>query len=67
MCENALLRSKVQNVVCGARSFKYVYENTFNKSNLKKIGPIMEEECRGVFIMWLKKTGRESILEAEGL
>ena len=67
MCENALLRAKVQKIVCGAHSFKYIYENTFNKSNLTKVGPIMEEKCKGIFIKWLKETGREFILEAEGL
>jgi len=65
MCENALLRAKVKEVVCGASSFKYIYENTFNKSNIRKIGPIMEEECKGIFIKWLKETGREFVLESE--
>jgi tRNA(adenine34) deaminase len=66
MCENALLRAKVPTVVCGARSFKYVYEDTFDPSRLSRRGPIMEEECRGIFIRWLKDTGREFILDAEG-
>jgi len=67
MCEAALLRAKIENVVCGAHSFKYIYENTFDKSKLSKRGPIMEEACKGIFIKWLKETGREFILEAEGL
>ena len=67
MCENALLRAKVKKIICGSRSFKYIYENTFNKSNLTKIGPIMEEECKEIFIRWIKETGREFILEADGL
>jgi tRNA(adenine34) deaminase len=67
MCENALIQAKVGNVVCGARSFKYIYENTFNKLKLSKFGPIMEEECRGLFIKWLREIGRHDILEAEGL
>jgi hypothetical protein len=62
-----MLRAKIQNVVCGAHSFKYIYENTFNESNLPKLGPIMEEECKEIFIKWLKETGREFILKAEGL
>lgn len=65
MCENALLRAKVTSVVCGARSFKYIYEDTFNPSRLSKVGPIMEEECRGIFVRWVKETGRDFILEAE--
>jgi hypothetical protein len=67
MSENALIQAKVGNVVCGARSFKYIYENTFNKLKLSKFGPIMEEECRGLFIKWLREIGRHDILEVEGL
>jgi len=67
MCENVLLRAKVPTVVCGARSFKYLYQDTFDPSRLSRRGPIMEEECRGIFIRWLKETGREFILDAEGL
>lgn len=65
MCENAMLRAKVPQVVCGARSFPYIYENTFNSASLTKIGPTMEEECRGIFIRWIKETGRDLILEGE--
>lgn len=65
MCENALLRAKVPRVVCGARSFKFIYENTFSPSRMSKLGPIMEKECRGIFIRWLKETGRDFVLEAE--
>ncbi|HLF76522.1 MAG TPA: nucleoside deaminase [Dehalococcoidia bacterium] len=67
MCENALLRAKVPEVVCGASSFKYIYENTFDSAKLSKVGPIMDEECRGIFVKWLRETGRDFILEAEGL
>ncbi len=66
MCENALLRAKVPEVVCGARSFKYILEDTFDLSRLSKSGPIMEDECRGIFERWIKETGRDFILEAEG-
>ena len=67
MCENAMLRAKIRGVVCGGRSFKYIYEVTFNTSNMPKLGPIMDQECREIFIRWLKKTGRTFILEHEGL
>lgn len=66
MCENALLRAKIPVVIIGARSFKYIYEVTYNPANLSKIGPNMEEECRGVYVRWLKETGRDFILEYEG-
>ena len=65
MCENALLRAKVPKIVCGARSFKYIFKTTFNPSRLSSIGPIMEEECRDIFVRWIKETGREFILEDE--
>jgi tRNA(adenine34) deaminase len=67
MCENALLRAKVPQVICGARSFQYIHENTFDTGRLTKIGPIMEEECRGIFVRWIKETGRDAILERENL
>jgi tRNA(adenine34) deaminase len=67
MCENAMLRAKIGSVVCGGRSFKYITEVTFNPSNLTKAGPIMEQECRDIFVRWIENTGRAFILEHEGL
>ncbi len=67
MCETAMIQAKIPKVICGARSFKYIYEKTFNKSRLTQLGLIMEKECRGIFINWCKKIGRYDILEAEGL
>ena len=67
MCANALLRAKVPKVVCGAKSFKYIYDDTFNPSHLVSEGPIMTDECRGIFIRWVKETGREFILGDEDL
>ena len=65
MCENALLRAKVPKVVSGARSFRYIYEDTFNPSRLTKLGPIREEECRDIYIIWAKATGRDFVLDSE--
>lgn len=67
MCENAMLRAKVRGVVCGARSFKYIYEVTFNPANLPKIGPIMDQECRDLYVRWIRDSGKKMILEYEGL
>ncbi len=67
MCANALLRAKVPKVVCGAKSFKYIYEETFNPSRLAVEGPTMTDECRGIFIRWVKETGRDFILGDEDL
>jgi tRNA(adenine34) deaminase len=66
MCENALLRAKVPRVVCGARSFKYIYEVTFDPARLQKIGPTLEQECRDVYVRWIKRRGLDVILEHEG-
>ena len=67
MCANALLRAKIPNVVCGAKSFKYIYEETFSPSRIVMEGPIMSDECRGIFIRWVKESGRDFILGGEDL
>ena len=65
MCENAMLRAKVRSVVCGARSFKYIREVTFNPANLSKVGPIMDQECREIFVRWINRRGLTFLLEHE--
>ncbi len=65
MCANALLRAKIPKVVCGANSFEYIYDETFNPSQLIIEGPIMADECREIFVRWSKETGREFILGNE--
>ena len=67
MCEKALLRANVRRVICGARSFRYIYEVTFDPSQLQKIGPIMDEECRDIYVRWLKQRRLDMIIEYEGL
>lgn len=67
MCEGAMLRANVPKVVCGARSFKYLMDVTFNPGNLPKTGPIMDAECRDIYIQWLKSKGLDEILRYEGL
>ncbi len=66
MCENGMLRAKIRRVVCGARSFKYIYEVTFNPANLVKTGPTMDEECRDIYVRWLQRRGLNVILDYEG-
>ena len=63
MCANVLLRAKVPTVICGAKSFDYIYKETFDPSHLNAVGPIMNDECQNIFIEWAKKTGREFILK----
>lgn len=67
MCENALLQAQVPRVVTGASTFAWISETRFKKENIVRVGPIMEEECRSIFIDWLRKNDRREILEREGL
>lgn len=63
MCANTLIRAKVQKVIFGAESFDYIFKETFNAKHLTSIGPIMNEDCRNIFIKWAKETGRKFILD----
>ena len=36
-------------------------------SSMRRAGPLMQEECRGLFIRWLEESGRQEILDAEGI
>src|SRR5262249_2663691 len=65
MCENALLRADIPRVVCGARSFRYIYEVTFDPAQLEKCGPSMGVECREIYVRWLRRRGFDAILEYE--
>ncbi len=67
MCENAMLQAEVAKVVYGGRGFKAILEKRFAKSNLERVGPVMEEGCRSLFIKWLKDVGHQDIIDAEGL
>lgn len=67
MCEGAMLQAQVPKVVSGARTFKWILENRFDKQNLEKIGPVLEEKCRTLFVNWAKQNGRIEILEKEVL
>jgi len=68
MCENAMLQAEVPKIMYGGSRFKQaVVDIRFAKSNLERVGPVMEAECRGLFIQWLQKTGHDEILKTEGL
>ena len=64
MCQGVLLRAKVKNVVCGARSFKYIYEHDFDPKHISKHWPIMEKECREIYIQRCKNKWLNNILES---
>lgn len=65
MCETAMLQAQIARVVSGARSFSWIKDIRFNKKNLVKDGPILEEECRKLFIDWARRSGRLEILGDE--
>jgi hypothetical protein len=58
MCENALLQAEAPKVVFGGSGFKFA-EIRFAKANLTRVGPVLEGECRGLFIRWLRVTGHQ--------
>lgn len=67
MCDNAMLQAQVPRVASGARTFSWITDIRFNKGNMLREGPIMEEECRSIFVEWIKKNNRYEILEYDGL
>jgi tRNA(adenine34) deaminase len=67
MCENALLQAEVPRVVYGATGIKRIKDVRFAKSNLARVGPLLEDECRSLFIQWLRDTGHGDFLASEGI
>ena len=67
MCTNAMLQARVPRVVSGAQTFAWVKETRFNPNNIQCEGPIMNDECRSLFIQWCRTNKRYEILEREGL
>lgn len=67
MSGGALPRAKVRRVVCGARSFRYVYELMFEPSQLEESGPTTEQGCKDIYVRRLKRRGLDVILDYEGL
>jgi tRNA(adenine34) deaminase len=65
MCEAAMLQAEVSRVVSGGRTFGWIRKVRFNPAALAKEGPIMDQECRGIFRQWLVETGRTHILDEE--
>ena len=67
MCENAMLQAEVPKVVYGGRGFKAILAQRFAKSNLERVGPVMEKTCRGLFVKWLEDSGHQGLIDAEGV
>ena len=67
MCENAMLQAEVPKIVYGGRGFKAILALRFAKSNLERVGPVMEEPCRSIFTKWLQDSGHQDLIDAEGV
>ncbi len=65
MCESAMLQAQISRVVSGANTFSWIKNTRFNDQNIIKDGPIMEKECRALFVEWAEKNSRLEILEEE--
>lgn len=65
MCQGALLQAQIPKVVAGAKAMNFVFEVRFNSANLDLVGPIMEDDCRKLFLDWAKRNGRQEILDLE--
>ena len=64
MCENAMLQAEVPEVLYGGAGFPIALEIRFARSNIQRMGPIMQE-CRVSFVDWARRVGRTDILEGE--
>ncbi len=65
MCQGAMLQARVERVVAGATSFRWIRQVRFNTSNLQITGPVMQRQCRLLFVEWAKANGRLEILSME--
>ena len=52
MCENAMLQAEVPRVVFGSAAFPIALKKRFARSNIQRVGPIMQE-CRIPFVNWI--------------
>ena len=67
MCQGAMLQAQVDRVVSGSTTYSWILDVRFNPDNLRKEGPVYQEQCRKLFEDWAKRAGRIEILEKEGL
>jgi hypothetical protein len=52
-------------LVYGGRSYRWVREVKFRRALFEPIGPILDDECRGLFTRKLRDMGRKDILGYE--
>jgi tRNA(adenine34) deaminase len=66
MCEMTIKEVGLPRVVYGGNTYRWVREVKFQKAVFEPHGPILEEECRGLFTRKLKDMGRDDIIAYEG-
>ena len=62
MCESSIVAAKIEKVVYGGRTFPFFREVQWGKPNLEIVGPVLDQECRGLFERKLREKGRNDIL-----
>ena len=65
MCEKTIVEVGIGKVVYGATSFKWIRDHKYVHLVPEVIGPIMEPECRDLFIKRLEENNRADILSYE--
>ncbi len=65
MCEMVIKEVGLPEVVYGGRPYRWVREVKFGKALFEPIGPILDDECRGLFTRKIMDMGREDILGYE--
>ena len=65
MCEATAIEAGISRIVYGGESFPWIRDVKYGKSSIKISGPVLNKECRGIFIEKLKEKGRNDILGYE--
>ena len=65
MCEKTIVEVGIRRVVYGATSFRWIREHKYVNLVPEVTGPVMERECRDIFIQRLKERNRTDILSFE--
>ncbi len=65
MCQGAMLQAQVFRVVSGANTFKWILKERFDFAKLEMVGPVLETQCRKLFVDWARRNGRFEILDGE--
>ena len=65
MCEGAIIEVGIKKVIYGGELFKWIKDIKYSSRDLEIIGPILNKECREIFVKRLKEKGKDEILNYE--